>query len=298
MENMATEKTRFLFLVIFISFATFSCSTIDLIYWGGEKVIKYEIGRNLKLSGEQKKEVDRELKELLEWHKLNRLPAYEALLEEINANFAAYPLDKALIERNINLVTDSLEKEQVIIANKVIPPATEFLLSLNKKQIDNFAAKIIDESEREEYYNTSKEEYDELRMKRVVRTAGFFGIKFNAQQKNAIRNESSTLLDNREYFQGFYVKQREALLLAMRNQDRAELPKILEKLMIYDVGNFPPEYASSYYLQQERAKALMAEIFTILNEKQVISLRKRINRFITRIRNYSDKIRARQIKNE
>ncbi len=287
------------FLLVLIVFFFSSCSSLSFIYWGGEIYLNHSINTTLDLNSEQKKIVSSEIKEFLNWHKVNRLPEYEKIFSTLNAPLKTHPLSKQTIEREIEYVFESINKEQVILADKVIPKMVRVIKTFDQKQLNEVEKLFNRPSEnREKYYAYTKKEYDAERLKRVVRLAGFFDVKFSQEQERDLAQHVDRLLDNRRFFRPFYREKREDLLAAIKSQDAGRLDQAFRNIMVYDVDAFPEEYEKFYYQQQEKAKSVAFEMFNILTAKQLKKLHARINKLSKEIGSYVKKVNSRLRKNQ
>ncbi len=133
-----------------------ACSSTTFLYNRLDFVLSWYLERYVDLDREQSRTFDRQLEELLDWHRDEELPEYGALLDEMLA-----ALDQPIDVQVVIAFSDAMEEAWYRVRNRGLDELLLLGATLSDAQIDEFIAAMHKKQRKYErkYLDRSEAEY-------------------------------------------------------------------------------------------------------------------------------------------
>ena len=180
------------------------CSSTVLLYNNAPWLLKLQLGDYVTLTAPQDDMLDATLQELALWHRESELPHYQD-----TANRLAESIQDGLTRQEISDAMYQFEDIRRRMAERLIPPISEFLHTLDADQVKEYRAAVLEniEEDREEMAIAPAQRLAERFEKTVERLEDWVGT-LSGEQLTSLRPAFAGIPDRRDY----YLNRREQRL--------------------------------------------------------------------------------------
>ena len=256
-----------------------TCSNTRFIYTFVNEFIEDEINYFLDLDDKEKTLLNKQVSEMVNWHRTSMLPKYSKFLFNISNNLE----DKQYSAIDVN---NFLENGRFLIEETVIgitPYASIFLIKhLNIENIKFLENRMLNRrQERIVDLSKSKDTLYEERLNRLTSNfERFFGDLEDSQKKVLEVYASETLNDSRVSLHNRTLRQKVFIKFLKTKPTEVELTNYLNKLLLEGHMITNPSYETFTKISVKKFHTLLVNML----DKSSIIQRERI---ITKLRNYA-----------
>ena len=252
------------------------CSATALIYDNLPWLVRRQLDERFDLTSAQEQQLKERIAELAAWHRRDELPRYAELLQSLEDAFAD-GLTPAEIER----FSASLRSARARLIEAAIPASTEFLLSVDRAQLEEFERTHRERMEEDrERLQLPLEEQAELRFEKTMDNLEDWFGDFDAAQRRRILALVTALpdtyagwLERREYQHRRFVE----LMSSDAKPDQVE--QRLREWWLSDSGGLPSAMLANRDRFWKSAFAFLLEVDGVLNAEQRTHALARLRRY-------------------
>jgi hypothetical protein len=260
-------KLLILIILLLVLSAILNCNkfTYKLLYNQLDYILFYQINKYFIPDETQKEFVKQRLAALLKWNRETALLHYKDLLLYME-NCA----EKGITKENIDHIYDVFNKETGLIARKAAPDAADFVLTLNKDQIENFSKEALNHKKEElEKDSGIKDPVDRKTRSTVQFLSNFYG-SFTEDQtekiKDYIKDKNYPVFDRWEYQD---INRKRFIELVNKKADRKSVSEFIEDWLSWNNKQMPQSVAEEIKEQRKINTELYVYIDkNIVTEKQ------------------------------
>jgi hypothetical protein len=190
----------------------------------------------------------------MKWHRRDELPRYAATLQSLRPRMAA-----GLREGDLKWLLQRFDRHGADLFNATSGDIVDFLLSLDRDQIDRMNRKIDERIKKMEKESMVSEE---KRTREIERSTAWFmeflyGSLTDKQKEEIARNVSRVDNIEPERIRMYREKSAEFITLLRKKPDRSALAGYIERLFVNPERSYPEYYRE----RSERRNRTMAEGF-------------------------------------
>lgn len=177
------------------------CNSTNLVYNNADWFVREKIDDYFSISDSQQRRLDRDIDNIILWHRTNELPRYALFIDDLTRMLA-----DGFGETDVTKRFEDIVAARVRFAEASIAAATDFLVSVNAEQLDYMNREFYQElaEDKEELEMPAEQRREQKFEERLDTLENWFG-NFDQQQAHKIRQISDELPDNHRY----RLKQRE-----------------------------------------------------------------------------------------
>ncbi len=241
------------------------CSATALIYDNLPWLVRGQVDERFDLNSAQEQQLKERIAELAAWHRREELPRYAELLRSLEDAFA-----DGLTQAEIERFSASLRSARARLIEAAIPASTEFLLSVNRAQLEEFERTHRERMEEDrERLQLPPEEQAELRFEKTLDNLEDWFGDFDAAQREAIRELVTAFpdtyagwLERREYQHRRFIE----LMSADPKPDQVEAR--LRDWWLSDSGGLPSAMLANRDRFWKSAFAFLLKVDGLLTAEQ------------------------------
>jgi hypothetical protein len=260
-------KLIILIILLLVLSAILNCNrfTYRLLYNQLDYILFFQIDKYFIPDETQKQFLKQRLAALLKWNRETAMPHYKDLLLYME-NCA----EKGITKENIDHIYDAFNKETGLIARKAAPEAADFVLTLNKDQIENFSKETLNHKKEELEKNPGIKDPVERKARSTVKFLSNLYGSFSEDQtekiKDFIKNKNYPVFDRWEYQD---INRKRLIELVNNKADRKSVSEFIEDWLSWNNRQMPQSVAEEIKAQRKINTELYVYIDkNIVTEKQ------------------------------
>jgi hypothetical protein len=236
-------------ILVFIFSAILNCNnfTYRLLYDHLDSIIYSQIEKYFIPDEKQKEFVKQKLAALLIWNRESALPHYKDLLVYMENS-----AEKGITKENIDHIYDTISKEAGMIAGKAAPDAADFVISLNKDQIENFTKEALNHKKEEQEKDSEIKDPVERKTGSTVKFLSRFYGSFSDEQtekiKEYIKDKKYPVFDRWEYEE---INRNRFIELVNRKADRKSFLKFIKDWISWEERQMPRKITEEIKAQRK-----------------------------------------------
>ncbi len=235
--------TSLLLLTNMLFFFTCSNYAYKTIYNQLDFILYLEVKKYFHPDDNQKQFVKQRLASLLKWSRKNMLPQFRNILFSMKTSVSS-----GLTENDLIYLFNTLDREFEILAEKAAPDAAEFVLTLNRDQLENYQQEVNNHREEDKKKNKPEEENSPAkRTESAVKLLSNFYGSFSDEQQEKIKSyievRKATAFNRLEYQN---IKQKEFIELINKKASKDKMTLFLKNWIIRDPESTPADYLESF----------------------------------------------------
>jgi len=242
-----------------------SCSTIKLGYNNADWILPWMVDNYFELDEKQEEFVEERIAYHLEWHRYNELQRYTNFIDE-----AAPKIVDGLTPDEYDWIINEIRTSYAQIIERILPDATDLLLSLSTAQINLLEEKINEKNKgRSERQQKTAEEKLEKRQKRIIeKMEDWFGV-LSSDQQEKIMTMALLIPDNSVMYHEERLRRQKFFLLLLKEKPPKDefIDRFRDYLIDYNIGR-PQEYIEMSKTYWEASKQMTLKVDKILTKSQ------------------------------
>jgi len=265
-------------LIFLISLFLFSSCGVSykLLYNQLDTILIYRIDSYFDITSSQKKYLKKEMANLHSWHRKHHLDTYYSTLRTLRS-YAYTNISRPQIERFMK----TYNKSQIIFYEKLVKGITPFFVTLDKKQLKYFSAKLKKDQKKR---LKGLRETNKRRLKNTIRVTEFLYGDLSDNQKTIIKKKIMTLVKyNKKDVITFTSRNNRILPLLGKPEKKKHLTRALLGWAEDYQSTLPPKYKRKNALLTRQIINLMVYIH---NDLVTQNQRKHSYKKLTEVMNY------------
>ena len=233
-------------LFLLLAFGLAGCSSTKLAYRYADWGIVWWVEDYVTLTADQKRQLNSDVEQLLQWHCSAELPRYQAWLDDLESDASSGPPDQATITYHQEQLFSFLPS----VLERATPVAVNLLSSLSDEQVQELANNM-EQSQLEmedEFLADSPEATAEARAERTTERVERWLGDLNSEQRDIVRQWSANRGDQTEIWLQGRRNWQLALLELLENRNAPTFEEELKYLIL-----------NSEEVRGDAYKAMMAE---------------------------------------
>jgi hypothetical protein len=267
---------RHLIFYLLIIFTSLSCSTVKLGYNNADWLLPWIIDNYFELDGQQEEFVEEKIIHHLNWHRYTELPRYNDFIDE-----ATPKIIDGLSSEEYDWVFNEIKFSYNQLIERILPDATELLLSLTPQQIDELENRIMEKNkERSSRPPQTEEERLVKRQDRIIdRMEDWFGY-LTKEQIAAIKEMAADFPDNSAMYGADRVRRQKVFLTLLRGKPAKDefISALRTYFTDYNQGR-TPEYIEMSENYWRASKKMTLAIDKLLSSDQKMKAVERLRAY-------------------
>ena len=221
------------------------------------------------LNEQQEAYLTKEVNRIKNWHKRTQMKLYAADIKELRKR-----IKRGLKQSDLNWLENRVVKHRKSLYLKVIPVASQFLTTVNKKQVDHMA-KVLREQNAEldkELKKSKRVRYRKRANKIIDRVENFTG-DLTAGQKKKILNHVDGLPDTVPAWLAYRrIKQKEFINILYKKPSKKQLTTLMQNYLLYQEKLFPKKFKKQCRQAYTSLLDVTLKVYPLLTKEQLKSL--------------------------
>ncbi|MBV1915820.1 MAG: hypothetical protein KUG72_10570 [Pseudomonadales bacterium] len=243
-----------------------SCSTFQILYNQVDWLILNRADHYVDLNSSQRAILDKEVAELHEWHRTTQLPAYILLLEGLSIR-----TQEPLTDADFIWTENEMRALYFPLMEKVIPPVTQLLSTLDDEQIAYLKEQLDEDIEdKYEYLQYSQEDRLEYRIDKAIdQFEGGYG-DLKDQQEQLIVSQVTKIFDTGALTKAHREMVNQQLIdLLKKHPSQQEIESHLHVIWLYPERNYTEEYQLSMDAAKNDYYEMMKGTHALASKSQI-----------------------------
>ncbi len=253
-------------LAVFLACSVLSgCSMTSLAYDNLPWLLRNRIDARFDLSATLSILLKTQLADFAEWHRRKELPHYAAALERLERDLGD-GLTEAELEQFLALFMEARRR----LVSRAIPLSADFLHTVSEQQIAEFEQTHREDIEEDsERLNLSPAEQAEARYERTVDNLEDWFGKFDAAQREQIRELLATLPDTyASWLRRREFQHRRFVALLRSRPTRGQVEDSLRRWWLDESAELPQQMLDEREVFWRSANTFVREVDRIMTERQ------------------------------
>jgi len=266
-------------ILVFVTLLFLSACSIKTVYNNLDWVLEGMVDDYISLSETQEQDVERQVAQLMKWHKATQLTEYANDFKAIKA-FTAKGID----DESAEIIFATFMKRWNSMKEKVAPEMADLFLTLSDKQIEELFARLEEENKEvdEKYKETTEQEKIELGGEKLIDSFSDWLGPLNDEQKRVLKSWPQRFKPTHEDRVNFRIKWQAALKQVLvsdeMNEDkRAQLIAMVETPSDYQ----SEEHRKKLVYNSKQIKELIITFEHTVTSEQKKHLAERLDYFIS-----------------
>jgi hypothetical protein len=256
-----------------------ACSVLEVVYSQADRLLSHAVDEYFDLTASQQALVDRQLADLVAWHRREELPEYVRFLAEGRVRF-----QRGLTAADLDWFFTGLESRYRRLVEHASDDAAVFLESIDDRQVERcreVLAERNDDWAAEWHLHDAPDRRLAWRKTRVIEAAEDWIGELAEHQREALERAVDSIPDGAQLrYQDRLRRQREFLALISEQRHSAGFRRSLgEWLAHWDVGR-APDYRQFVATLRDRSSAALLELDRTLTAGQRTHAAERIQGLI------------------
>ena len=261
-------------IVVFFCLGLAGCSGTTFLYNRLHIVLPWMLGSYVDLDREQKDYLKAELKPFLYWHRMEELPRYVQIIDQMEAS-----LDEQVTPEEMAAIVRSFEEAWARLEGRGLELMMDLGERLSDEQMQDFLDSLDEQQAeyQEKYLERSDEEYYEDAYENFVDSAQDFMGRLSAEQKEAIRAGVGRLIRS----DSIWVEERAAWnrrLADILDRDPGWQQEMRDAVASRE-RDISPAYRETYLNNSAALQETLADLLNSRSEAQDRKLRKTLDAY-------------------
>jgi len=278
-----TPKIIHFFILIYLLFASSSCSSFKLAYNWTDVYLDIKIDAYFDVTSTQQDFLDIKLKSLHTWHRKSELPKYIVFLQETQQR-----LQDGAQKEDLAWFFDQIKLLNAHIGNRMASDTAEFLSLLSAKQVEYLKEKLAEENKErlKRAKRSEKERFQDSIEKIIEGTEEWLGA-LSDDQKRPIE-QLWQIYWNQEDLMVRYrhrIRSHERFMVLLKKQkDTDQLGKSLLRWYLHPEYDYSEAYKNMRNQRLQRSEDLILLLNRIVTKQQKEFLNDTINKYINQMK--------------
>jgi len=249
------------------------CSPTRIAYDNADVLLRWQVNYYLDLEGEQTEQLDRGLAALLSWHRVEALPHYARL-----ANEMAVRLQRGMTKQDLEWSYDAVREQVRQTLAAAAGESAGLLDRLSAGQIEHFERRLAEENRKfakEEVQGTVEQRHKRRLKRNLERLEEWFGPLDDAQEERVRQYAARAPLTGALREPDRKRRQAEFLAMLRARDAKRRLAPWLER---WESGR-EPAYAQAMHATRDEYMKLLLDLDGTLSAEQRAHAVARLRRF-------------------